>query len=639
MPACATRCVNASLRGPRRASQRLHPAVTLGRSERNLPRVPRHLCGATASTAGLPSAFGPRIRAMTYGPTQRTPASRWRLGDADPHRPSPSNPRVLDGVRNHGGGNAKSRMARRGAANGWHDDLVWYAAASPPDEGAHAGSRRLPRRSSGSRRCRTRHAAGSGRRDGGDREPWDDPLSLGYQSQVHGTFVASTDWPTVGVSAPCGRSARTTTGSSCPGIGPTCSSSRPSCASTSGARRPRGRLGAAVLELLRPRRGPAPPRPAAAAARRDPARRRRRCPAWSRWPTARSPTRCSTRPGSGPTSRTPATARSGPPRPRRCCARTTPTSRTPGSSRSAAACWRIRTTRRCSTTAPRSWARWTSSRTGRCTCRSHGTMALFQTAGARPGLLDPPLQRRPALGDLRPRPGARLPVRERCGSGHGRAPVVDRLSSSGSGAPTAARARGRPRRCSTSRAWATPTTRPPRRRCRPCRRVPPPGSEIAPFGLDAPAPEPVAVGRAGAAGRRTQDVVVSAGGDDQGLGVECVPARAPAGCCGSTASGPPAPRRRPTGSTSACGRARPPIPRTPSTTPACFPCSASTRPAGTTGPPRRRAAPPARRHGAGAAQAATFRPLATSVRLTPLDPGRDLAAAEVSIDRISLEFA
>ena len=40
-----------------------------------------------------------------------------------------------------------------------------------------------------------------------------------------------------------------------------------------------------------------------------------------------------------------------------------------------------------------------------------------------------------------------------------------------------------------------------------------------------------------------------------------------------------------------------------------------------------------------AAQAATFRPLATSVRLVPLDPGRRLADAEVSIDRLSLEFA
>ena len=39
------------------------------------------------------------------------------------------------------------------------------------------------------------------------------------------------------------------------------------------------------------------------------------------------------------------------------------------------------------------------------------------------------------------------------------------------------------------------------------------------------------------------------------------------------------------------------------------------------------------------AQAATFRPLATSVRLVPLDPGRQLAGAQVSIDRISLEFA
>jgi tyrosinase len=36
---------------------------------------------------------------------------------------------------------------------------------------------------------------------------------------------------------------------------------------------------------------------------------------------------------------------------------------------------------------------------------------------------------------------------------------------------------------------------------------------------------------------------------------------------------------------------------------------------------------------------AGFRPLATSVRLSPLDPGRDVPGAPVSIERITLEFA
>jgi tyrosinase len=40
-----------------------------------------------------------------------------------------------------------------------------------------------------------------------------------------------------------------------------------------------------------------------------------------------------------------------------------------------------------------------------------------------------------------------------------------------------------------------------------------------------------------------------------------------------------------------------------------------------------------------AAQAATFRPLAASVRFAPVNPGRDLAGAVMSIERITLEFA
>jgi tyrosinase len=38
------------------------------------------------------------------------------------------------------------------------------------------------------------------------------------------------------------------------------------------------------------------------------------------------------------------------------------------------------------------------------------------------------------------------------------------------------------------------------------------------------------------------------------------------------------------------------------------------------------------------AQAATVRPYATTVRLTPLDPDRDLAGMGLTIERITLEF-
>ena len=128
------------------------------------------------------------------------------------------------------------------------------------------------------------------------------------------------------------------------------------------------------------------------------------------------------------------------------------------------------TTRRCSTTRPDEIGQLdAAARLGaRPGQRRHGAV---RDRRPRPGLLDAPLQRRPALGDLRPRPGARLPVRER-----GRAPgrpaehVLERP-----GVPVPARRRHHRRvdrrpTCSTSPSSATPTTPRRRRRCRRRRR-------------------------------------------------------------------------------------------------------------------------------------------------------------------------
>lgn len=82
---------------------------------------------------------------------------------------------------------------REGSASGWHDDLVWYAAA------IHQMKLATPRLDEyqelliallqgGPERPLSRQMAAIARR-------WSDPRSLGYQSQVHATFVRSDDWP------------------------------------------------------------------------------------------------------------------------------------------------------------------------------------------------------------------------------------------------------------------------------------------------------------------------------------------------------------------------------------------------------------------------------------------------------------
>jgi tyrosinase len=91
-------------------------------------------------------------------------------------------------------GTATRRAAwRDGADNGWHDDLIWYAAGihgmrqlTPGLDDFYAiFGQALPQRF-------PQHLV--------DQMvsiavQWSDPMSLGYQSQVHGTFAAPQDWP------------------------------------------------------------------------------------------------------------------------------------------------------------------------------------------------------------------------------------------------------------------------------------------------------------------------------------------------------------------------------------------------------------------------------------------------------------
>jgi tyrosinase len=83
---------------------------------------------------------------------------------------------------------------RSGPANGWHDDLVWYAAA------IHQMRARTPGLDDFLQVYRDFEA---GQIPGDEAGPqlvaiasqWGDPRGLGYQSQVHGTFVDKPNWP------------------------------------------------------------------------------------------------------------------------------------------------------------------------------------------------------------------------------------------------------------------------------------------------------------------------------------------------------------------------------------------------------------------------------------------------------------
>lgn len=78
---------------------------------------------------------------------------------------------------------------RSGAANGWHDDLIWYAA----------GIHRMRLLTPGYDDFVDGYVNGLPDADLADiARQWSDPRSLGYQAGVHGTFVAKPDWPTHG---------------------------------------------------------------------------------------------------------------------------------------------------------------------------------------------------------------------------------------------------------------------------------------------------------------------------------------------------------------------------------------------------------------------------------------------------------
>jgi tyrosinase len=83
---------------------------------------------------------------------------------------------------------------RSGPANGWHDDLVWYAAAihrmralTPGFDDFLQVFQRLQTGQLPPSQAVPELAAIA--------DQWGDPRSLGYQSQVHGTFVDKPDWP------------------------------------------------------------------------------------------------------------------------------------------------------------------------------------------------------------------------------------------------------------------------------------------------------------------------------------------------------------------------------------------------------------------------------------------------------------
>jgi len=82
---------------------------------------------------------------------------------------------------------------RSGPANGWHDDLIWYAAAinqmkllTPRlAEFQTTFNQAFPQSFTNARVTKMASIAAL----------WADPMSLGYQSQVHASFAASSTWP------------------------------------------------------------------------------------------------------------------------------------------------------------------------------------------------------------------------------------------------------------------------------------------------------------------------------------------------------------------------------------------------------------------------------------------------------------
>lgn len=86
---------------------------------------------------------------------------------------------------------------RPGPENGWHDDLVWYAAAIHQMRQLTPGLDEFQQEFLAMRETvdqderRQRRAAAAAIAVG-----WSDPMSLGFQSQVHGSYAGSSTWPT-----------------------------------------------------------------------------------------------------------------------------------------------------------------------------------------------------------------------------------------------------------------------------------------------------------------------------------------------------------------------------------------------------------------------------------------------------------
>ncbi|WP_176445343.1 tyrosinase family protein [Blastococcus mobilis] len=91
---------------------------------------------------------------------------------------------------------------REGSAGGWDDDLVWYAA------GMHRMRALTPGLDDFFEHLRTLlTGVGTSSDPVGDMiaiaRQWEDPMSLGYQSQVHGTFAPKAAWPSTALWQEC----------------------------------------------------------------------------------------------------------------------------------------------------------------------------------------------------------------------------------------------------------------------------------------------------------------------------------------------------------------------------------------------------------------------------------------------------
>ncbi len=379
---------------------------------------------------------------------------------------------------------------RSGATNGWHDDLIWYAAA------VHQMRLRTPRLDEFLTLLQEANAS-AWTQEAFDTvvsiaEQWSDPFGLGYQSQMHGTWVPAERWPQINGNAalwkecahnhwfflPWHRAYLLEFEAICRAHiaaleGPADSGACRTGTTPTSAGTPT-RLGMPL-----PLRGETLPTDVTVPgveARSDGLFPN---PLWI-------PGRSFE--GDGDAGRQQLGGRRRP----RCCGTTSPTSRTPAGCPSAAASSRTPPTRPLfhDQTQRDRHARRRQPH-GSVHVRVNGAMAAVRDRRARPRLLDAPLQRRPAVGDLRARPRARLSRSRTASASAPRHTSRGTTRSSGSCAATTRSSPG-PRPASSTSSfldYAYDTTAAPPA----CRRRRPPTteSEDQPFGLDLAVPEPV----------------------------------------------------------------------------------------------------------------------------------------------------